>query len=419
MVIKKIKINKNFIAIEDKVWARNEQSGLMNYQSVLRTINSTDPDTAYLVVADQNGKQQTIVSDSKHPYFAQYGTDPTPPQPSPGKPYHGNIVNAYWVNAANLEAGHKLIDDSGNWQTVVSVRVEPKPLNSYNLEVENDHTFFIRGLGGDAGIWVHNTDCWLSLPPGAKKYMVGNQEVNIFKDQWGNTIRTIQNPIWHPGMKAARFIEVKEVNGKIIIANVDKPNIYRTPGKPAKGEGGLYTEDPRKVQTATNNGWMEQRRTNRTESGLLQETVKYHNNNQYFTREGTWQAPQKGSGMEYQVLQQDIDPNLRPFAKSGDMTTNLEFMKQGRNPYTIKNGNVEQIQLHHIMQDGRKIAELSESTHLGLTIETGRKAVHPYSPGQHPEYPVARDIFNRKDNPQYWKDRAKEFEIDNSTGTKK
>ena len=137
----------------------------MNYQSVLRTINSTDPDTAYLVVADQNGKQQTIVSDSKHPYFAQYGTDPTPPQPSPGKPYHGDIANAYWVNAANLEAGHKLIDDSGDWQTVVSVRVEPKPLNSYNLEVEHDHTFFIRGLGGDAGIWVHNTDCFLSLPP--------------------------------------------------------------------------------------------------------------------------------------------------------------------------------------------------------------------------------------------------------------
>ena len=141
----------------------------MNYQSVLRTINSTDPDTAYLVVADQNGKQQTIVSDSKHPYFAQYGTDPTPPQPSPGKPYHGDIANAYWVNAANLETGHKLIDDSGNWQTVVSVRVEPKPLNSYNLEVENDHTFFIRGLGGDAGIWVHNQDCWRVLPKGWKK----------------------------------------------------------------------------------------------------------------------------------------------------------------------------------------------------------------------------------------------------------
>ena len=157
----------------------------MKYQSVLRTINSTDPDTAYLVVADQNGKQQTIVSDSKHPYFAQYGADPTPPEPSPGKPYHGGIANAYWVNAANLEAGHKLIDDSGNWQTVVSVRVEQKPLNSYNLEVENDHTFFIRGLGGDAGIWVHNKDCWDYLPKGAEptgKTTPDGRPLYTFKD---------------------------------------------------------------------------------------------------------------------------------------------------------------------------------------------------------------------------------------------
>ena len=185
-----VKTDKGFAAIAsiragDKVWARNEQSGLMNYQSVLRTINSTDPDTAYLVVADQNGKQQTIVSDSKHPYFAQYGTDPTPPEPSPGKPYHGDIANAYWVNAANLETGHKLIDDSGNWHTVVSVRVEQKPLNSYNLEVENDHTFFIRGLGGDAGIWVHNEDCWNYLPKGAEptgKTTPDGRPLYTFKD---------------------------------------------------------------------------------------------------------------------------------------------------------------------------------------------------------------------------------------------
>ena len=51
----------------------------MGYRSVLNTINCTDPDTAYLVVEDKDGKRQTIVSDSRHPYFAQYGDDPTPP----------------------------------------------------------------------------------------------------------------------------------------------------------------------------------------------------------------------------------------------------------------------------------------------------------------------------------------------------
>lgn len=247
-----VKTDRGFAAIAsirvgDKVWARNEQSGLMNYQSVLRTINSIDPDTAYLVVADQNGKQQTIVSDSKHPYFAQYGTDPTPPQPSPGKPYHGNIVNAYWVNAANLEAGHKLIDDSGNWQTVVSVRVEPKPLNSYNLEVENDHTFFIRGLGGDAGIWVHN-NCYEGLPHNAKKIKdIDGKTAYSFKDYRGeevvivktgkNTYETIGNKsteIILPNQgsfERARNLALSEVgnlgiNSKPNISNLPKSRSY-------------------------------------------------------------------------------------------------------------------------------------------------------------------------------------------------
>lgn len=166
------------------------------------------------VVADQNGKQQTIVSDSKHPYFAQYGTDPTPPQPSPGKPYHGNIANAYWVNAANLEAGHKLIDDSGNWHTVVSVRVEQKPLNSYNLEVENDHTFFIRGLGGDAGIWVHNTDCFLSLPPGGVWREIDGQRVyTVTYNQ--KTIHLVENKAFATGEASYKYGQVSIKNNKV------------------------------------------------------------------------------------------------------------------------------------------------------------------------------------------------------------
>ena len=214
----------------------------MNYLSVLRTINSTDPDTAYLVVADQNGKQQTIVSDSKHPYFAQYGADPTPPEPSPGKPYHGDIANAYWVNAANLEAGHKLIDDSGNWQTVVSVRVEQKPLNSYNLEIEHDHTFFIRGLGGDAGIWVHNQNCWFDITPDHEIRRIANQEVRTF-NHYGREINVVQNPNWTPG-KGPRYIEVEEIGGKLVYVNEGSPDIRRSyrDGR-ARDDKGNYTYD--------------------------------------------------------------------------------------------------------------------------------------------------------------------------------
>ena len=223
----------------------------MNYQSVLRTINSTDPDTAYLVVADQNGKQQTIVSDSKHPYFAQYGADPTPPEPSPGKPYHGDIANAYWVNAANLEAGHKLIDDSGNWQTVVSVRVEPKPLNSYNLEVEHDHTFFIRGLGGDAGIWVHNTDCWIRIPNNASVSYVDGQLVRTFVHE-GRIVKVTPNPNWNPTSKGPigyQYIEVTVKDGKLIKVNEGQPNNIRHPTDSMKGDNGQYKTDPQHISS--------------------------------------------------------------------------------------------------------------------------------------------------------------------------
>ncbi|MFC0034101.1 polymorphic toxin-type HINT domain-containing protein [Cardiobacterium valvarum] len=195
------------------------------------------------VVADQNGKQQTIVSDSKHPYFAQYGDDPTPPAPSAGKPYHGDIKNAYWVNAADLEAGHKLLDDHNHWQTVVSVTVKKEPLNSYNLEVDTDHTYFIRGLQGDRGIWVHNKDCWNQLPANATMDKVGGQEVYRFTDR-NRTVMVVKNDKWTPGGKEAKYYEVNIDNGRAVIANANKPDLYHSVGKQAKNDKGQFIVDP-------------------------------------------------------------------------------------------------------------------------------------------------------------------------------
>lgn len=215
----------------------------MGYRSVLNTINSTDPDTAYLVVEDKNGKRQTIVSDSRHPYFAQYGDDPTPPAPSAGKPYHGDIKNAYWVNAANLEAGHKLLDDHNHWQTVISVTVKQEPLNSYNLEVDTDHTYFIRGLQGERGIWVHNKDCWNQLPANATMDKVGGQEVYRFTDR-NRTVMVVKNDKWTPGGKEAKYYEVNIDNGKVVIADANKPDLYHSVGMQVKNKKGQFIAYP-------------------------------------------------------------------------------------------------------------------------------------------------------------------------------
>ncbi|GAA0801653.1 HNH/ENDO VII family nuclease [Psychrobacter piscatorii] len=92
------------------------------------------------------------------------------------------------------------------------------------------------------------------------------------------------------------------------------------------------------------------------------------------------------------------------------MRTNANRMKQGGSPYVLKNGQYEHVQLHHSRQDGRgALFETSKSTHLGRNDQNSRQAVHPYSPQQHPDYPVNREVF---DKDQYWKDRLNQLQGD-------
>ena len=50
-------------------------------------------------------------------------------------------------------------------------------LSAYNLTVETDYTYFIKGANSDLdGVWVHN-DCYISIPKEAK--VAGN--INGYK----------------------------------------------------------------------------------------------------------------------------------------------------------------------------------------------------------------------------------------------
>ncbi|RRD88664.1 DNA/RNA non-specific endonuclease, partial [Conchiformibius steedae] len=221
------------IQVGDMVWSRNQTSGQMRYQRVLNTINSIDPDTTYLTVTNQYGQKQTIVSDSKHPYFAHYGKQAYPPVHSVGKDYDGDIPNAGWIDAGKLKHGYRLLDHNGAWQTVESVYTEPTPLNSYNLEVETDHTFFVRGVGGQEGIWVHNEDCWAFLPKDNSQKQIGNHQVFTFTDpnDASRTVNVIQNPQWTPNGTAPKYIEVRVKGRKVTVINRKSPNIVQSEGK--------------------------------------------------------------------------------------------------------------------------------------------------------------------------------------------
>ena len=180
------------IKIGDKVYAKNELTGQMTYQRVQAHYNNPYDFTVYVEVIDEQGKHQTIVSNKIHPFFTQVNQGELVPS-SEGHHYNGEIQNAQWVDAQNLKAGYKLLSENNYWQTVKGVSIKAEKLSAYNLTVETDHTYFIKGANSDLdGVWVHN-DCWYALPDGAKRVNdIDGYKTYQFKDHSGNDVTVIQ-----------------------------------------------------------------------------------------------------------------------------------------------------------------------------------------------------------------------------------
>ena len=188
------------IKVGDKVYAKNELTGQMTYQRVQAHYNNPYDFTVYVEVIDEQGKHQTIVSNKIHPFFTQVNQGELVPS-SEGHHYKGEIQNAQWVDAQNLKAGYKLLSENNHWQTVKGVTIKAEKLSAYNLTVETDHTYFIKGANSDLyGVWVHN-DCFLDMP----KQKVNSASV-------GDIVRT---PTMHPD----DFIRKKDSQGRTIFVN--------------------------------------------------------------------------------------------------------------------------------------------------------------------------------------------------------
>ena len=156
------------IKVGDKVYAKNEQTGRMSYQRVQAHYNNLYDSTVYVEVMNEQGKQQTIISNKIHPFFTQVSQGELVPS-SEGHFYKGEIQNAQWVDAQNLKSGYKLLSENNHWQTVKGVSIKAEKLSAYNLTVENDHTYFIKGTNSDSdGVWVHN-ECYIGIPKEAKE----------------------------------------------------------------------------------------------------------------------------------------------------------------------------------------------------------------------------------------------------------
>ncbi|WP_405048009.1 polymorphic toxin-type HINT domain-containing protein [Rhizobium miluonense] len=162
------------------VWSRDEQ-GREGYKLVLRQFLDRHPETVYLALQSANGQvTQTITTTLLHRVFAVLpnGASKAAQIAVDGKFYSGPIHNGVWIAVKDLKPGDKMLDDDGSWSKVVSVRVEAKPLDAYNLTVADFHTYFVKQAANyDAKpVWVHNVTC--TVIPNAMEEKILFGEIN-------------------------------------------------------------------------------------------------------------------------------------------------------------------------------------------------------------------------------------------------
>lgn len=223
------------------------------------------------------------------------------------------IKNGEWIDAAHLKVGYQLLGSNGTWQTVDKVIINQEPLQAYNLTVADYHSYFIKGIGGSDGVWVHN-DCWHALPADAKRVedIDGLKAYQIKHPESGKTVTVIQ----------------KGTNRFETINHTATEPHFNSLSQQIDAKTGQYVANPNKTANSANSNWVSQYAKD-APSGFVTGSAKPLTNNTYFTQEATWQAPVNGARLEYKVYQQDIDLNARPRMDKGDMRTNAELMQAG------------------------------------------------------------------------------------------
>ncbi len=146
------------------VWSRDPATGEMGLKPVLAQYSNPYEETVYVSIRDaENGEEQVIISNRIHPFFVQREAVDGPTsisqsvQPSSeGHVYRGPIPKGFWIDAADLQPGDRLLNDDQSWAVVVDVEVREQRLEAYNLTIEQFETYFVGATLDVDAVWVHN-----------------------------------------------------------------------------------------------------------------------------------------------------------------------------------------------------------------------------------------------------------------------
>ena len=214
------------IVIGDYVLSINEETGENSYKKITDTLVRSTQEICTIEL--ETGK---IKSTTGHLFM---------------------VKDKWWKAALELEIGDVLITLEGKEQVVKSIKVEEKgyPVTTYNLTVEDNHTFFV----SDEGVLTHNMNNVLKGCNFAKE---GIEEVSESVINGFNKAETkyVYNMVENPGPlaeirgnPASNFLggkyNVKVLDEDIILYRSGKKGGLTIPGQEQNALGQWFTREP-------------------------------------------------------------------------------------------------------------------------------------------------------------------------------
>ena len=199
------------IEVGDEVLAYDKATGEQAYKAVKQLFRNETLKWCTVTVAVA-GIVESIISTPGHKYYLP---ENRVNREIGEKQEHASyiVLSEKWVSACNLKSGDKVLLSDGEYGIIQSVKVEElsSPETTYNLEVEDFHTYYV----GENSVCVHNKNC----------------NVNQMNEQ----IRKGQAP------KGVKRIDLPKVKGEQVHAHLDKGSAINIDGTLKHGNGNEIT----------------------------------------------------------------------------------------------------------------------------------------------------------------------------------
>jgi hypothetical protein len=124
------------------VESRDPGSGQVEWRPVVRLYHTAGREQVAIRIAVGGGEPEEVRATAEHPFW---------------------VVGRDWVRARDLRPGDCLLREAGGQARILGVEHLGVQGQTYNLEVEGSHTFFV----GMAGVLAHNA-CQTPSSPGSR-----------------------------------------------------------------------------------------------------------------------------------------------------------------------------------------------------------------------------------------------------------